>query len=216
MTLASKLSQSLGPLRGYSAGVLTHVCIRYLTEEVFIPFMEIAGWNVQSLRRNGHFELSSGNISIVQQTIASSSLTLTLCDPLKRITFVDSDAIAANMQEYSKYCDGKITTKNPRDSSLTKDALIAFAKDELGDHFPENEVVSKAYLAKRIVEQRISSQSFVGFKTLTKVVINNHSLFKIKISPGRHGTSIITCFFNVSHYTFKAEQHTGVRAKKEW
>jgi hypothetical protein len=150
--------------------------------------MEIAGWDVQSLRRNGHFELSSGNISILQQTIASSSLTLTLCDPLKRITFVDSDAIAANMQEYSKYCDGKVTTKNPRDSLSTKDALIAFAKDELGDHFPENEVVFKSLsTASELSNNEVSSQSFVGFKTLTKVVINNNSLFKITICLGGTG-----------------------------
>ena len=109
----------------------------------------------------------------MQRTIASSSLSPTLNDPLKRISFVDSDGIAANMQQYSNYCTGKLTTKNPRDSSLSKEALVAFAKGELGDSFPPaNEQVSKMYLAKKMIEQRIATESFVGFKSLSKVVIN--------------------------------------------
>ena len=217
MTLASKLSQSLGPLRGCSVGVLDHVSICYLTEEVFVPFMEIAGWDVHDLGKKSHYDLSTPSILIVQHTIASSSLSPTLNDPLKRISFVDSDGIAANMQQYSNYCTGKLTTKNPRDSSLSKEALVAFAKDELGDSFPPaNAQVSKVYLAKKMIDQRIATESFVGFKSLSKIVINSSNPFKISVKPGRHGTSIITCFFHVSHFSFKAEQHTGVRAKKEW
>ena len=218
--LANKMYQSLGPLRNSQDAVVEVYYDRNIVEKLAAPLLEIHGWECildGGLTTSGSFKFATTSRSILQHSFARSELLPSMVDPTSRISFTKSDSIFQLMKDasgtyYRAAC-------NPRDASIKKKTLLLFARNEIGRQaFPAKQTFTKCLLAKKIIDHRIKSKKFLGFKSLTKVVVTNDAPFVLEIKPSSCGRSLVRMSFKVEHFAFKVtkKRSRGIWCTRVW
>ena len=82
--------------------------------------------------------------------------------------------------------------------------------------FPAKQTFTKCLLAKKIIDHRIKSKKFLGFKSLTKVVVTNDAPFVLEIKPSSCGRSLVRMSFKVKHFAFKVTKKRGIWCTRVW
>ena len=202
MIMAKKVYLTLGLLRSHEEATVDIYASRLLVEKAAVIYLQIAGWDEVSSEASGSFLFKTNSFQKVQHTFANSDVAPGMIDQLQRIVFVKNNSIFDQMKASNGiYMQ---VACNPRDPAILKEQLFKMAVNELGPaNVPNIKAFSKCARARKIIDHRINQKSFVGFKSLRKVVVIQEHPFQIEIKPSTSGRSLVHMTFKVSCFSFK-------------